>query len=65
MMLSPSLLTLVWEKEVGWEAGDGGRGQHTREEKDAGTADSWLTAKEEVWESASIQKHQPRRKGAE
>lgn len=27
MMLSPSPLAFVWEEEIGWEAGDGGRGQ--------------------------------------
>lgn len=64
-MLSQSPLALVWEEEVGWEAGDGGRGRHVTEEKDAGTVDSWLTAKEEGWESACIQRLQPRSKGAE
>lgn len=65
MMLSSFPQALVWEEEVGWEAGDGGRWQHAREEKDAGTADLWLAAKKEGWESTPIQRHQPRRKGAE
>lgn len=29
------------------------------EEKGAGTADSWLTAEEEGWESTPIQRYQP------
>lgn len=63
--MSPSPLVIVWGEGAGWEAGNGGRAWHAREKKDTGTVDPWLAAKEEGWESTIVQRHQPRREGAE